>query len=107
MAGKPHPSEGADTRLVASKDRQLGFRWPLALDQRLDALVERANDAGEKANRREVLAALLLAADPSGEQLGAMLRAFRTATVAEAILDADIATVFEFPVHKPGPRTLS
>lgn len=86
MAESRHPV-GADLRLDGSPDRQVSFRIPLALDQRLDALVERAVEAGERTNRREVLSALLFAAQADGQQLGTILRTYRRASVGDAVLD--------------------
>lgn len=96
---------GADQRLDGSPDRQVSFRIPLALDQRLDALVERAVDAGERTNRREVLSALLFVTQADGDQLGTMLRLFRRASVGEAVLDVQPDdNVLAFSRHQPGPR---
>ena len=95
----------ASERLDGSRDRQVSFRIPLALDQRLDALVQRAEDAGERTNRRELLAALLYAVDLSGDNLGDALRAYRRATVRDAVLDVDVENIVEFARHAPGPRT--
>lgn len=100
MTEKQHPEE----RLDASRDRQVSFRMPLALDQRLDALVQRAIDAGERTNRREVLSALLLATDLNGDGLGETLRAYRRATVSVAVLDVPEGNVISFQRHAPGPR---
>lgn len=104
MAEGRHPV-GADQRLDGSPDRQVSFRIPLALDQRLDALVERAVDAGERTNRREVLSALLFAAQANGEDLGALLRKYRRASVGDAVLDVQADdNVIAFARHQPGPR---
>ena len=103
MMSDQHPV-GAAERLDNSRDRQVSFRIPLALDQRLDALVDRAIDAGERTNRRELLAAIVFAAGHSGEELGALLRSYRKATVREAVLDQDTGNLIEFRRRAPGPR---
>jgi hypothetical protein len=64
-------------RIVASRDKQVGLRLPLAIDQRLDALMARAIDAGERTTRRELLAAVILAAEPTGDELGVLLKNYR------------------------------
>ena len=96
-----------DDRLRDSRDKQVGIRWPMALDQRLDDLMERANDAGANTTRRETLAALLLAADYSGDDLVVLIRRYRTATVKDAPLNLTVGldNVLKFTSHKPGPRT--
>lgn len=48
MTQDRHPV-GRGQRLDGSPDRQVSFRLPLAVDQRLDALVERAVDAASAA----------------------------------------------------------
>ena len=105
MTGR-HSVPGGD-RLRDSKDKQVGLRWPVALDQRVDDLVERANDAGGNTNRRELIAALLLAADYDGDALADLLKKYRTAAVRDAPLrpEAHGADVLDFAKHKPGPRT--
>ena len=90
--------------LRESRDKQVGLRMPLAVDQRLDALVARATAAGERTTRRELLAAILCGTDLDGRELGEALRRFRTMTVGEAILDVDIENVVELVSHTPGPR---
>lgn len=105
MTNQRHPV-GADQRLDGSPDRQVSLRMPLALDQRLDALVDRAIEAGERTNRREILSALLYAADGDGEALGKLLRQYRRASVGDAVLDvATDDNVISFARHQPGPRT--
>lgn len=108
MNSRRHTTQSVDTPLSECPDRQLGFRWPVALDQRLDQLVERAGGVGEKTNRRDLLAALLLAADHDGAHLSALVRKFRLATVGDAVLvepGDESADVIEFRHHSPGPRT--
>ncbi|SEB99924.1 hypothetical protein SAMN04489844_1478 [Nocardioides exalbidus] len=101
-----HSVPGGD-RLRDSKDKQVGIRWPVALDQRLDDLVQRANDAGSNTNRRELIAALLLAADHDGDGLNDVVRTYRKAVVRDAPLAPDDhgADVLDFERHRPGPRT--
>ncbi|MFF1876605.1 hypothetical protein [Leifsonia sp. NPDC058230] len=88
-----------------SKDKQVSFRWPMALDQRLDALVDRAEAAGERTTRREVLAALIANADLAGAELGELIRGLRRARVGDVVLDADpkdnVVTLLNY---RPGPR---
>jgi hypothetical protein len=105
MATDRHTVDAGDT-LYSSRDRQVSFRWPLAIDQRLDALVQRATTAGERTNRRELLAALILTCNLSGDELGSMLRKYRTADVSAAVLDLTITAdnVVSFAQHRPGPR---
>lgn len=103
MPDDRHPIARGE-RLDSSRDRQVSFRLPLALDQRLDALVERASLTGERTNRRELLAALLFSADLEGEELSVLLRRYRTATVGDAVLDVGAENVLEFRSHAPGPR---
>jgi hypothetical protein len=104
MAGKQHPVLMSEL-LRDSKDKQVSFRWAMALDQRLDALVRRAEDAGERTTRREVLAALIAHADYSGEELGDLLRALRRARVGDVVLDAEAHdNVVNLQSYRPGPR---
>lgn len=106
MARQRHTVPG-DTRLRDSQDKAVSIRWPIALDKRLDDLVDRANASGENTSRRELLAALLLDADHTGEELGYLLRTYRTAAADQAPLevDRDDGNVLSFEAHKPGPRT--
>lgn len=101
MSEQQRPNERLDT----SRDRQVSFRLPLAIDQRLDALAQRAVVAGERTNRRELLSAILFAVDDDGETLGGLLRSYRCATVRDALLDVTTDdNVISFVRHSPGPR---
>jgi hypothetical protein len=100
-------SVNPEERLRDSADKQVSIRWPIALDQRLDDLLDRADAVGENTNRRELLAALLFDADPSGDELRDLLQRYRTALVREAPLgDVEVkGDVLLFRKHRPGPRT--
>jgi hypothetical protein len=100
-----HERIDPDERLVASRDRQVGLRLPFAIDQRLDALLARAVEAGERTTRRELLAAIILSTELSGDDLGGLLRAYRRANVRDALLDARQDNV-AYLSHKPGPRVV-
>lgn len=106
MATDRHSVSG-DERLQNSKDKQVSLRWPMALDQRLDDLMERANDAGAGTNRRETIAAIVLAADYTPEELAELVKVYRTARVVDAPLNPVMTgdNVLEFRDHRPGPRT--
>lgn len=104
MGPYSHSVSGSD-RLDGSKDKQVGLRWPVALDRRVDELVLRANDAGARTTRRELVAALLLATDGSGEDLVDRVIKYRRALVRDAPLETPTAEVLEFPAQGPGPRS--
>lgn len=90
----------------STKDKQIGIRWPIPVDARLDALMDRATDAGERTHRRELLAALVATTDLDGEALGELLRRYRTMRVREVLLDAPAnANVVHITGHRPGPRS--
>jgi len=95
---------GSSSKLVDSPDKQPGFRWPLAVDQLLDGLVESANGAGADTNRKELIASLVVASRTvSGERMGKMVRQYRTMTVRQALGESDNSVV-RLVHHGPGPR---
>jgi hypothetical protein len=68
----------ADERISAGVARQLGVRWPIGVDDLLDALVQRANDAGANCNRKEMVAALVVASHAlPGDALREVLVTYR------------------------------
>jgi hypothetical protein len=92
--------------VIRSRDKQVGLRLPLAVDQRIDALLARATAAGERTNRKELIAALLATAELSGDELGQLLRRYRMSKVGEVLLDVAFnADIIQLMAHKPGPRT--
>jgi len=84
----------------------IGFSIPKPLNARLDALVERANEAGESTTRTELVAALLLDATDSGPSLSKLVRRYRSATADDAVIAGeDEARFLDPPPARPGPRS--
>jgi hypothetical protein len=81
---------------VATVRVRTNVYWPAVADARLDALVAAASNAGEKASRAEVLAALVWTATTDGEGLGVMVREYR-----RKVRKAPEATL---ELRRPGPR---
>ncbi|AKK09911.1 hypothetical protein [Corynebacterium testudinoris] len=75
-----------DERLSDGTPCQIGIRWPTAVDQLLDVLVKRANEAGTNCNRRELTASLVVESHAmSGVQLRNMLIRYRQAKVGDIL----------------------
>lgn len=76
----------ANDRISEGPPRQIGVRWPSAVDQLLDELVQRANDAGANSTRKELTAALVVGAhQDSGDELREMLVRYRQAKVQDIL----------------------
>lgn len=69
-----------------AKACQLAVWWPVPIHDRLKRLVLRANRAGARTAQKELLAAIILAIEPSGEDLEEWVRRYRKATVQDALL---------------------
>lgn len=108
MTGPVGHAVSLDDRLSRSRDRQVGMRWPIALDDKLDGLLAAAEDAGERTNRKEIVAALIAACALDGPAMGELLRAYRTMTVRDALPRVPAGSkVAHLADHKPGPRASS
>lgn len=85
------------------------FMLPVMISERLDALVERARADGERTDRRELLSALILSAEPSTSSMSDLLREYRTARNRDAALGAmdPGEHVLVIPPRLPGPRRRS
>lgn len=99
MAIKP------DASLASCVEFQIGVAVPAPLSGRLDTLVELANSAAANTSRKEVLAALLLAASPDPDVLAEVVRVYRTARAADAIVEGSPPERFlRAEPSPPGPR---
>ncbi|MBF6271610.1 hypothetical protein IU436_30020 [Nocardia farcinica] len=75
-----------DERISEGAPRQIGVRWPAGVDQLLDALVARANEAGANCNRKELTAALVVESHAlAGDQLRDILVRYRQARVTDIL----------------------
>lgn len=104
------PSEGdesipADTSLLDCPEVRLGLSMPSPLSDRIDDLVARAEAEGERTNRKELVAALVLAAASDGRSLARSIRRLRHAKARDALLEP-LAPGEVVPAvrHRPGPR---
>jgi hypothetical protein len=99
-------SFGLRDRLQDCDELRIGVGVPSPLSARLDLLVEAADAGGARASRKELLAALLLTAPESPEQLSEMIRRYRIAKVGEATVQGfDRQRVLSPEATKPGPRS--
>lgn len=93
-----------DDSLADAVAFQIGVAMPGPVSARLDALVELAHKSGERTNRKELLAALVLAAPDSGASLTRILRRYRRARIAEAFVRGEDQETFLDPARPRGPR---
>jgi hypothetical protein len=94
-----------ETSLASCPEFRIGVGVPGPLSVRLDALVEFANSAGANTSRKEVVAAVLLAASSEPQVLAELVRTYRTARVADAMVKDVGEDRFLRPEPAPtGPR---
>jgi hypothetical protein len=95
----------ANAQLQRSREFQIGVGLPAPLSGRLDGLVERADAAGARTSRKELLGALLLAATEDGDALAELVQRYRKATASEARIPGQPDARFLEPERPPpGPR---
>ncbi len=95
----------ADTPLRDCPEGSVGLAFPLPISDRLDALVALAEAVGDRTNRKELLASLILAAPATGQELSAAIKRFRRATAREARLDGRTGdSTVPLRLRRPGPR---
>jgi hypothetical protein len=88
-----------------TEERPIGVSLPIPLSRRLDLLVERAERAGARAYRKDILAALILAAPESPDELLELFSRYRRATAGEASLAGQPrAAVLKLERSRPGRR---
>lgn len=95
-------------RLRDCPERQAGMSWPIPIHARLDEMVALARDAaGRDTNRKELVAALLLAASTDPDELDEIIRRYRLANAREALVSpehVEDGKLLRLPQHGPGPR---
>lgn len=95
----------ADQRLDRCEAKGAAITWPIPLDGLLDQLVSAADEAGQKTTRKELAAAILLAAPRDGEALATLVTEYRKATVARVLPEVVSGdNVIPFQIQRPGPR---
>ena len=92
-------------KLIEAEETNAAIDWPVALHHRVDQLVSLAVSEGERTTRKELVAALVLAAPESGEELSLLLRTYRKAVARDALMNLDQGeNVVELRRLGPGPR---
>ena len=91
--------------LQDTEERSIGVSLPVPLSRRLDLLVERAERAGARAYRKDIVAALILAAPENSQELLELFTRYRKATAGDARLAGEPrAAVLRLQRAKPGRR---
>lgn len=95
-----------DLLLRKAEERAIGVGIPLPLSRRLDALVEAAEEkSGSRVYRKDLVAALVLAASEDPQALADLVATYRTAKVRDAgLADVPDANVLQLRPPAPGPR---
>jgi hypothetical protein len=98
----------ADSRVVRWPEKQGAVAWPLPVEAKLEALLHRAEEAGERTSRKEVVAALIAAYKGDGKKVSALVRRYRRTTVRELLAVPQSENVIDITQRrKPGPRPRS
>ena len=93
-------------RLAEGEETGAAVDWPVALHHRVDQLVELVESIGERPTRKELVAAVVLAAPEDAARLSKMLRTYRTAGTRDALVNAPSnENVVELRRRGPGPRS--
>jgi hypothetical protein len=92
-------------KLIEAEETNAAVDWPVAIHHRVDELVALAVAEGERTTRKELVAALVLAAPESGEDLGKLLRSYRKGVARDALINVSKGeNVVELRRPGPGPR---
>jgi len=95
----------ADGLVVRSPEKQGAVAWPLPIEAKLEVLLRRAEEAGERTSRKEVVAALIAGYNPDGKKVAALLKRYRRITVRELLAVPQDENVIDIEQRrKPGPR---
>lgn len=115
MASQHEISLRSADELASSSRANASFQLPVAISARIDQLVEalevvesegQGRTVKQRAtSRKELVAALVLAAGP--EEARQAVRAYRQATVGQALIGLGAQRVVRMPVSGPGLRPTS
>jgi hypothetical protein len=95
----------SDSLLRDAPEEGIGVTVPAPLSDRINALVDLLDAAGERTSRKELIAALILAARPVSDELADAVRTYRRASVREALTEPERAgDTVQLAPRKPGPR---
>ena len=97
----------AETLLRDCPECNVGLALPFPISDRLDELVSLAESNGERTNRKEVIAALILNASASGDVLSNVLKQFRTTPAGDALVGRASGVnkrTISRSLRPPGPR---
>lgn len=96
---------GKNEMASATPGRNRTFNLPDVVTDRLDALLQVMEDQGFRAERTDLVAALICEAEPNGPELQRIVQDYRTMRVRQVVLGADpeSTTVVVKPAG-PGPR---
>ena len=106
---RSRPSEleivAPDTPLSKCSEVRLGLALPFPISDRIDDLVASAEDIGERTNRKEVIAALVLSASLDGTVIANAIRELRKARAKDALAgnQRGAKEIIQRP-RNPGPR---
>lgn len=82
---------------------QSSVYWPAPTDQRLNALVDLAQEQGERLSKADLLGALVHNAPQTGETIGALVRHYRGLTAGE-VARTRTSTVIQIAERRSGRR---
>jgi hypothetical protein len=82
----------------------VGLSLPLPLSRRLDLLLDRLDEDGARAYRKDLIAALILAAPESVSELDDLVRRYRRASARDARVGRDASAVLDPSRPAPGRR---
>lgn len=102
-ADREHQIE-PETLLRECSQDSVGLALVPPISDRLDNLVMLAEAAGDRTNRKEFVAALILGASADGSMLMEMIRRYRVATAADTYLEGSAENTPVASPKRPGPR---
>lgn len=94
-----------DLPLMRCPQGQAGLSLPVPINQRIDRLCDLADRKGMNASRKDLVAALVLAAPVDPRKLAKLIERYRTAPAREASIGpGEEENVLTLRPRKPGPK---